>query len=82
MLTIDVNQKGVLDVDVVKGCTSGIAAHGEKGCYQACYAASIARFRGIDFSRAMVRKVRSRAQARMIERAVKAAPLGFFCIFF
>lgn len=80
MLTIDVNQKGVLDVDVVKGCTSGIAAHGEKGCYQACYAASIARFRGIDFSRAVVRKVRTRAQARMIERAVKAAPLGFFRI--
>lgn len=80
LLTVDVNQKGVLDVDVVKGCTSGIAAHGEKGCYQACYAASIARFRGIDFSRAVVRKVYSRAQARMIERAVKAAPLGFFRI--
>lgn len=80
LLTVDVNQKGVLDVDVVKGCTAGIAAHGEKGCYQACYAASIARFRGIDFSRAVIRKVRSAAQARMIERAVKAAPLGFFRI--
>ena len=80
MLTIDVNQKGVLDVDVVKGCTAGIAAHGEKGCYQACYAASIAKFRGIDFSRAVVRKVRNRAQAVMIERTVKAAPLGFFRI--
>ena len=79
-LTIDVNQKGVLDVDVVKGCTAGIAAHGDKGCYQACYAASIAKFRGIDFSRAVVRKVRSKSQARMIERAVKAAPLGFFRI--
>lgn len=79
-LTIDVNQKGVLDVDVVKGCTAGIAAHGEKGCYQACYASSIARFRGIDFSRAVVRKVRTRSQARVIERAVKAAPLGFFRI--
>jgi hypothetical protein len=80
LLTVDVNQKGVLDVDVVKGCTYGIAAHGEKGCYQACYAASIAKFRGIDFSRAVVRKVHSKAQAIFIERAIKAAPLGFFRI--
>lgn len=80
LLTVDINQKGVLDVDVVKGCTSGIAAHGEKGCYQACYAANIAKFRGIDFSRAVVRTVQSKAQAKMIERAVKAAPLGFFRI--
>jgi len=78
LLTVDINQKGVLDVDVVKGCTSGIAAHGERGCYQACYAATIAKFRGIDFSRAVVRTVQSKAQAIEIENAVKAAPLGFF----
>lgn len=80
MLTVDVNGKGVLDIDTVKGCTAGIAAHGPKGCYQACYAASIAKFRGIDFSRATVRKVLNGAHARMIERAVKSAPLGFFRI--
>lgn len=79
-LTVDINQKGVLDVDVVKGCTDGIAAHGERGCYQACYAATIAKFRGIDFSRAIIRRVYGRAQAKQIERAVKAAPLGFFRI--
>ena len=77
-LTVDINGKGVLDIDVVKGCTFGIAAHGEKGCYQACYAASIAKFRGIDFSQAVTRKVTSRAQAKKIEKAVKASPLGFF----
>jgi hypothetical protein len=80
LLTVDVNGKGVLDVDVVKGCTAGIAAHGPKGCYQACYAATIAKFRCIDFSRAVVRRVANAAQARMIERAVKASPLGFFRI--
>lgn len=80
LLTVDINQKGVLDVDVVKGCTAGIAAHGPKGCYQACYAANIANFRGIDFSRAVVRKVRETGQAQAIERAVKASPLGFFRI--
>jgi hypothetical protein len=80
LLTVDVNAKGVLDVDVVKGCTAGIAAHGERGCYQACYAATIAKFRGIDFSRAVVRRVVSQSQAKQIERAVKASPLGFFRI--
>ena len=80
VLTVDINQKGVLDVDVVKGCTSGIAAHGEKGCYQACYAANIAKFRGIDFSRAVTRTVHTQAQAIEIERAVKNSPLGFFRI--
>lgn len=79
-LTVDVNGKGVVDVDTVKGCTSGIAAHGEKGCYQACYAASIARFRGLDFSRSVTRVVRTKAQARAIERAVRNSPLGFFRI--
>jgi hypothetical protein len=77
-LTIDINSKGVLDVDTVKGCTFGIAAHGAKGCYQGCYAAAIAKFRGIDFSRAVVRKVKKYAQAKQIEKRVKAAPLGFF----
>jgi hypothetical protein len=78
LLTIDVNSKGVLDVDVVKGCTFGIKAHGEKGCYQGCYAASIAKFRGIDFSKAVVRKVKTKSQAKQIEKRVKASPLGFF----
>lgn len=77
-LTIDVNSKGVLDVDTVKGCTFGIAAHGPKGCYKNCYAAAVAKFRGIDFSKAVVRTVKKYAQAKHIERRVKASPLGFF----
>lgn len=79
-LTIDINQKGVLDIDTVKGCAAGIGAHGPKGCYQACYAANIAKFRGFDFSQAITRTLKNKAQARAIERAVKASPLGFFRI--
>lgn len=77
-LTADVNEKGVLDIDVVKGCTMGMAARKAHGCYDACYAATIAKFRGIDFSKSVTRKVHSRAQALKIEREVKAAPDGFF----
>lgn len=78
ILTADVNQKGVLDVDTVKGCTAGMNARPGTGCYGGCYAANITKFRGIDFTRAVARKVTSGAHARHIERAVAAAPEGFF----
>lgn len=79
-LTADINRKGVLDIDVVKGCTAGMNARPEAGCYDACYAAKIAKFRGIDFAVAVTRTVQSEAQAYAIERAVAAAPQGFFRI--
>lgn len=78
VLTADVNEKGVLDVDTVKGCTAGMNARPGTGCYSGCYAAKIARFRGIDFSRAVTREIGGSANARKIERAVRAAPEGFF----
>ena len=79
-LTADVNRKGVLDIDVVKGCAVGIASHGPTGCYGACYAAATAKFRGIDFSKSVIRTIQSHSHAREIERTVKSAPLGFFRI--
>ena len=77
-MTADVNEKGVLDVDTVKGCTAGMNARPSTGCYGGCYAANIAKFRGINFAQAVTRKVGSAANARRIERAVAAAPEGFF----
>jgi len=79
-LTADVNQKGVLDVDTVKGCTAGMNARPEAGCYGGCYAAKIAKFRGLNFAKAVKRVVKGRAHARRIEQAVKQAPEGFFRI--
>jgi hypothetical protein len=78
LLTADVNRKGVLDVDTVKGCAGGVAANGDRGCYGACYAEAIARFRGLKFAEPVTRKVTTRAQAKQIETAVKAAPQHFF----
>lgn len=77
VLTATINDKGVLDVDAVKGCTLGIRAR-DRGCYDACYAATIARFRGIDFGTSITRRVVSYSHAREIERAVRNAPQGFF----
>lgn len=79
-LTADVNNKGVLDIDTVKGCTSGMAARPGVGCYGECYAAKIAKFRGLDFGHSVVRKVYSVSQAKAIEHAVKNSPYGFFRI--
>lgn len=80
LLTADVNEKGVLDIDTVKGCTAGMKARPEGGCYNACYAAKIAKYRGIDFTVAVTRVAYSRSHRREIERAVKNAPQGFFRI--
>jgi hypothetical protein len=80
VLTVDINEKGVLDVDTVKGCTAGMSARPGTGCYGGCYAAKIAKFRGIDFSKAITRTVHSNSQARAIEKQVANAPQGFFRI--
>lgn len=56
VLTATENLKGVLDVDTVKGCYSGMAAYPGTGCYGACYAATTARQYGRDFTVAVSRK--------------------------
>ena len=56
-LTASENQKGVLDVDTVKGCTAGIGARPNGGCYNECYAQKIATRYGIDFSVSVSRKL-------------------------
>lgn len=75
-LSAEVNSKGVLDVDTVKGCLAINDVDG--GCYGSCYAAKIANFRGIDFSIPVVRMLHGYTHAKRIEDAVRAAPQGFF----
>jgi hypothetical protein len=56
-LTAVENQKGVLDVDTVKGCTLGMRAQPGVGCYGECYANKIAVRYGIDFTTSVSRKL-------------------------
>ena len=56
VLTANENLKGVLDVDTVKGCYSGMAAYPVTGCYGACYAATTAKMYGRDFTVAVARR--------------------------
>ena len=57
VLTVSENQKGVLDVDTVKGCTIGMQARPDGGCYGECYAAKTAHQYGIDFTLSVSRKL-------------------------
>ena len=74
LMAADVNDKGVLDIDTVKGCTAGMRVR-EKGCYDGCYAANFAKFRGIDFTLAVKRVAYSPAHRLEIETAVINSPL-------
>lgn len=56
-LTAVENEKGVLDVDTVKGCTLGMRAQPDGGCYGECYANKIAKRYGIDFTVSVSRKL-------------------------
>ena len=56
-LTAVVNHKGVMDIDTVKGCSEGLAAYPDGGCYGECYAYKIATRYGIDFATSISRKI-------------------------
>jgi hypothetical protein len=56
-LTVEMNRKGVLDVDTVKGCTCGMGAYPDGGCYGECYAQRTAHRYGIDFAQSVSRKL-------------------------
>lgn len=78
-LTVDLNQKGVLDVDTIKGCTMGIR-NNPKGCWGLCYAKKIADFRAIDFSKSVVRRLKNVGQLRDIARLIAKSKVEFIRI--
>jgi len=60
VLTVVENRKGVLDVDTVKGCSLGMAAYPNGGCYGECYAYKNAHQYGINFSLSVDRQFMGR----------------------
>jgi hypothetical protein len=60
VLTCVENKKGVLDVDTVKGCTLGMAAYPDGGCYGECYAYKNAITYGKDFRTSVSRQFMGR----------------------
>lgn len=76
-LSMSVNSKGVLDVDSVKGCGFGMSAYPNGGCYSLCYAATIAKFRGFDFSKPVSRNVNESKRGAIERRFKKFAATWF-----
>ena len=74
VLTIDENTKGVLDIDTVKGCTAGMAARPDGGCYNECYAQKIAARYGRDFGVSVSRKILGREHRATLLRILNKRP--------
>lgn len=72
VLTAAVNTKGVMDVDTVKGCTFGMSAYPDGGCYGECYARKIAAYRGFDFARSVVRHFEGREHVATVRNILNA----------
>lgn len=65
IITASVNLKGCMDVDTVKGCTEGMrAGRNGRGCYDECYANTIASRYGIDFTTSVARHFADTRQHR------------------
>lgn len=76
-LTADINAKGVIDIDTVNGCRLGMEKYPGGGCYLSCYAAKIAKFRGIDFKASQRRMITNVGQLREIRRLISISPEPF-----
>ena len=68
VLTVTRNGKGVIDVDTVKGCSLGMEAYPQGGCYNECYAYKNAFRYGLDFTKSISRKIVDREHKATITR--------------
>lgn len=74
-ITVNINDKGVIDLDVVKGCALGIKDN-PNGCYGLCYAKKCADFRGIDFG-VSVSRMPSEKALKEILKIIRNSDLPF-----
>ena len=79
ILTATENQKGVLDVDTVKGCTLGMRSRPDGGCYGECYAYKTATRYGIDFTVSVSRKL-TPWNRRTVFAAIRDFPASWYRI--
>lgn len=77
-ITLQKNGRGIWDLDVSKGCSSGMTEKG--GCYGECYAAKSATRRGIDFSTTVLRRFKNKAHQAKIIREINRADMKFIRI--
>lgn len=80
VITVSVNRKGVLDIDTVKGCTRGMAAYPNGGCYGECYAYKNAVRYGFDFAISVSRQFMGREHKGTLIKLTLKYPVGWYRI--
>ena len=80
VLTVVENGKGVLDSDTVKGCTLGMAAYPDGGCYGECYAYKNARTYGFDFHTSVSRQFMGREHKGTLIKLMLQHEAGWYRI--
>ncbi len=80
VLTVNENGKGVLDVDTVKGCTLGMTAYPEGGCYGECYAYKNAHRYGFDFKTSVSRQFMGREHRGTLIKIMLQHDAGWYRI--
>lgn len=79
IITLSKNSRGIWDLDTVKGCKSG-ASKNKNGCYGSCYASSIARRYGYDFSNSTIRRFTSKKHLNSIIKKIEYSDADFIRI--
>ncbi len=79
IISLSKNDRGIWDLDTVKGCNSGLIEN-EKGCYGDCYAAKTARRYGIDFSVSVNRKFLNEGHKNKIVKQIERIDMPFIRI--
>jgi hypothetical protein len=80
VLTVTENGKGVLDVDTIKGCSFGMKAYPDGGCYGECYAAKTAARYGIDFTKSVSRQFCGLWHRTTLTKIMMAHPVSWYRI--
>lgn len=79
VITLNKNERGIWDLDVSKGCASGLKSS-DKGCYDECYAAKSAKIRGYDFKTTIFRDFKNVKHERQIIKKINKIDMPFIRI--
>lgn len=79
IITLSNNSRGILSLDTIIGCKSGIEKN-EKGCFSECYAAKYAKRYGYNFGESVKRYFKSGKHAESISKKINKSKQPFLRI--
>ena len=79
IISLSKNERGIWDLDTVKGCKSGLLEN-DKGCYNDCYAYKTAKRYGIDFSQSINRYFKNEIHRNLIVKQIEKIDMPFIRI--